>query len=173
MGWKLLKSSKSSSEICWGGWTRTSGDRSPSALSSLKQRIGPRQSPGVGRTQVGPYWLILTHLRAANRGSFRAGPIRCFKLDRALVDLTVAVGVGMVLALFLFMKKMGSITENGSQTLLEKWLSEREEIAPLEREKLPPRVEIYEITGPLFFGVADNLRNVFSNIEFRIEVSEL
>ena len=82
------------------------------------------------------------------------------------VDLTVGVTVGMVLALFLFMKKMASVTEKGRLTVADKWLSEREEELPFDRRKLPPHVEIYEITGPLFFGVADTLKNILPNLEF-------
>lgn len=35
----------------------------------------------------------------------------------------------------------------------------------IEKKQLPPGVEIYEITGPFFFGVADSLKNVLSNLE--------
>lgn len=77
------------------------------------------------------------------------------------VDLTVAVEVGMILALFLFMKTMGGISEVTSL---------KEEGSPLDRKSLPPHVEVYEITGPFFFGVADSLRNILSNLEFPPQV---
>lgn len=85
-----------------------------------------------------------------------------------LVDLTVAVEVGMILAVFLFMKRMGDLSEVVSLTALEKKYaegSEKYEMETLEKKNLPPGVEIYEITGPFFFGVADSLKNILSNLE--------
>lgn len=69
-----------------------------------------------------------------------------------LVDLTVAIEVGMVLAVFLFMRKM--IRFSGVN-ILEK---ENEESAVDEEATgnyaIPKDVEVFEITGPLFFGAA-------------------
>lgn len=85
------------------------------------------------------------------------------------VDLTVAVEVGMVLAAFLFMKRMGSrsgvlalspFLKEGDNDLLEK-----EEIEETSKKQQPKDVEIYEINGPFFFGVADTLKDVLHNLE--------
>lgn len=69
----------------------------------------------------------------------------CFGLT-VLVDMVIAVGVGMVLAALLFMKRMAAIT--GGRWLLEthEWDIEQE---------LPEGVMVYEISGPLFFGAAE------------------
>ncbi len=69
----------------------------------------------------------------------------CFGLT-VLVDMVIAVGVGMVLAALLFMKQMANIS--GGRWLLEanEWDIE---------EPLPPGVMVYEISGPLFFGAAE------------------
>lgn len=76
-----------------------------------------------------------------------------------VVDLTVAVQVGLILSLFLFMKKIAMISEVGKSL-------KKNDVEPLDRKTLPPHVEIYEITGPLFFGVADSLKNVLANLEY-------
>ncbi len=90
-------------------------------------------------------------------------------LITVLVDLTVAVEVGMVLALFLFMKRMGKISGVISLTSLEKKHAEeaeKYEFDTLEKKDIPSGVEIFEITGPFFFGVADSLKDVLVNLTF-------
>ena len=78
-----------------------------------------------------------------------------------LIDLTVAVEVGMILAVFLFMKRMGDTSRMISVKSLIKEESQSEEI----KQELPPSTEIYEITGPFFFGVADSLKSILSHLE--------
>jgi len=69
----------------------------------------------------------------------------CFGLT-VLLDMVIAVGVGMVLAALLFMKQMANIT--GGRWLLEatQWNV---------HEPLPDNVMVYEISGPLFFGATE------------------
>jgi SulP family sulfate permease len=71
--------------------------------------------------------------------------LTCFGLT-VLLDMVIAVGVGMVLAALLFMKQMANIT--GGRWLLEAnhWNM---------NERLPANVMVYEISGPLFFGAAE------------------
>jgi SulP family sulfate permease len=85
-----------------------------------------------------------------------------------LADLTVAVGVGIVLAALLFMKRMAdvfnidtiSLEANGDTDA-----SDRRDIEALEAMHLPPEIELYEINGPFFFGVADRLMDTLSRLE--------
>jgi SulP family sulfate permease len=74
-----------------------------------------------------------------------------------LVDLNVAIQAGLLLAALLFMKRMIQVANVGPAP----WL-DHEVIAPqsLARRLAMPEVEIYEITGPFFFGVADRLKAV-------------
>jgi SulP family sulfate permease len=70
-----------------------------------------------------------------------------------LVDLTVAIEIGMVLALFIFMKRMSDVTNIkllGDEVELDA-LEERTSVGKI---KVPDGVEIYEIQGPFFFAVA-------------------
>lgn len=69
----------------------------------------------------------------------------CFGLT-VFLDMTIAVGVGMVLAALLFMKQMANIT--GGRWLLEatQWDVQ---------EPPPDNVMVYEISGPLFFGATE------------------
>ena len=92
-----------------------------------------------------------------------------------LVDLTAAVEIGMILSVFLFMKRIKDSAGITSLTTLEKIESlkaEEEEyhLPLLEKNALPPGIEVYEITGPFFFGIADSLKNILSDIAFRPKV---
>ena len=82
-----------------------------------------------------------------------------------VVDLTVAIEVGMVLSAFLFMRRMAEVT---NVTMLTRELADGtsvddEDVAGLARQ-LPKGVVVYEINGPLFFGAAERFRNVLGEI---------
>jgi SulP family sulfate permease len=80
-----------------------------------------------------------------------------------LVDLTVAVEVGMVLAAFLFMRRMADLTTVEAATADA---SDEERLGPATGvgRAGPPGVEAYRVSGPLFFGAADKLGEVLSAI---------
>lgn len=72
----------------------------------------------------------------------------------AFVDLTVALGVGMVLASFLFMRQMSTVTEVRAIT----HLGDDDDDAPDDdapQRRVPDGVAVYEIDGPFFFGAAE------------------
>ncbi len=81
-----------------------------------------------------------------------------------LVDLTVAVEVGMVLAAFLFMRRMAETTQVDAITK-ELLLEELPEGVSHLHKDIPPGVEVYDINGPFFFGAAGKLRGVLSEIQ--------
>ena len=82
-----------------------------------------------------------------------------------LVDLTVAVEVGMVLAAFLFMKRMSDLSGVVSLAPLLDEEKEKRDPDAIAKKHVPKGVEVYEINGPFFFGVADHLKDVLSNLE--------
>lgn len=71
--------------------------------------------------------------------------ITCFALT-IFFDMVAAITVGVVLATLLFMNEIANLTRGS-------WLLETKELK-LD-EPLPEGVMIYEISGPLFFGVAE------------------
>jgi len=77
-----------------------------------------------------------------------------------LVDLTVAIEVGMVLAAFLFMRRMASLTNVSAVTgeLLDDEGSDDLGTGPA----IPPGVEVYEINGPFFFGAAETFKDTLA-----------
>lgn len=78
-----------------------------------------------------------------------------------LTDLTVAVGVGMVLASLLFMKRMADVTN--IDAVSAEASGEGGERVFAER-RVPEGVEIYDINGPFFFGAAYKLRETLDEI---------
>jgi len=83
-----------------------------------------------------------------------------------LVDLSVAIEVGMVLAAFLFMRRMAEVTNISALTHEFHDPSDDFERDPnaVRRRVVPPGVEVYEITGPFFFGAAERLRDRLGRI---------
>ncbi len=73
------------------------------------------------------------------------------------VDLTVGIGVGVTLASLLFMKHMSQSVEIKVEGRHMKDLHENEYEEEAQRTQLPKGVEVFRITGPVFFGVAGDL----------------
>jgi len=85
------------------------------------------------------------------------------------VDLTVAVQVGIVVASLLFMKRMSDLTHVQGITTGD--VEGEEDITEVRRRKrivsgheVPPGVEVYEVNGPFFFGAADKIKDVLTEI---------
>jgi SulP family sulfate permease len=86
-----------------------------------------------------------------------------------LTDLTKGVGIGMILAAMLFMKRMTEVTNVGAlKDELEESGDEFADLADpnsITRKAVPAGVEVYEINGPFFFGVADRLKDTLRQLE--------
>jgi SulP family sulfate permease len=87
-----------------------------------------------------------------------------------LVDLTVAIGVGMVLAAFLFMKRMADVT---NVTAVRRELAADADGAAdpydsdanaMRRRDIPAGVQVYEIDGPFFFGAAERFKDALARV---------
>jgi SulP family sulfate permease len=89
-----------------------------------------------------------------------------------LVDLTVAIQVGMVLAAFLFMKRMAEVTNVSAVTreLSEPGAPSTDESGAVFRREIPKGVEVYEINGPFFFGAAESIKNALGQVASRPKV---
>jgi SulP family sulfate permease len=73
-------------------------------------------------------------------------------------DLVVAVNIGVILAMFQFMRRMSAsveVVEHGHASL-------RQELAEAGLETLPKDVVVYGIDGPFFFGSVDSLERALS-----------
>ncbi|HET7114236.1 MAG TPA: SulP family inorganic anion transporter, partial [Pyrinomonadaceae bacterium] len=86
-----------------------------------------------------------------------------------LIDLTVAIQIGVLLATFLFMKRMSDATQvtQVTETLVDRDEAEIRDISKLEA---PPGVEIFEIYGSLFFGAIERFKDAMRSVEERPRV---
>lgn len=82
-----------------------------------------------------------------------------------LVDLTVAIEIGMVLAVFLFMRNMIKFTD---VSILAGENTDKEEGRDKEAVSnyaIPKEAEVFEINGPLFFGAAYKFKDAIRFIK--------
>lgn len=81
-----------------------------------------------------------------------------------IVDLIVAIEIGMILAAFLFMKRISDLSGIVSLSTTNEENGKPDPDA-IEKKLIPTGVEVYEITGLFFFSLADTLKSVLSNLE--------
>lgn len=71
-----------------------------------------------------------------------------------IFDLTIAIEIGLLIAVLLFLKRIMDVTEvSVVKNKLD--LSDKERPTDHEDLSIPKGVEIYEIDGPFFFGIAN------------------
>lgn len=83
-----------------------------------------------------------------------------------LVDLTVAIEIGLLIAMLMFMRRMiESVRIRVSEDTLPLDLEEQKHL-PLQHESIdiPKGVEVYEIEGPFFFGIANRFEETVSAV---------
>lgn len=80
------------------------------------------------------------------------------------VDLSAAIEVGMVLAAFLFMKRM---TDTAEFNYITDSINEgtAKDTTPGRNYNLLPGIEIFEIEGPFFFGAAMKFKDTIAQFE--------
>ncbi len=73
-----------------------------------------------------------------------------------IFDLVVAIAVGMVLTAMLFMKRMSDETTVSGW----KYIDPDTDKDSIDLKVVPKDIQVYEISGPLFFGVADKIPEI-------------
>jgi SulP family sulfate permease len=76
-----------------------------------------------------------------------------------LIDLTVAVQVGVVLSALLFIRTMSEVTNIAVVTRELKDREERFDPNAASMRDIPDDVVVYEINGPFFFGAAEKFKD--------------
>lgn len=74
-------------------------------------------------------------------------------------DLVVAIGVGIVLAAILFMKKMSDVTT------VRRWTHHSERIGGMT---IPDHAVVYEVHGPMFFAATEKLSDLAIEVDTRV-----
>lgn len=83
-----------------------------------------------------------------------------------IIDLTVAIQVGMILAVILFMHKMAAVTNIG---IITRELKDDDEDPSdpnaISKRSIPDGVDVFEINGPFFFGAASKFKDAMREVE--------
>ncbi|MCQ2120509.1 MAG: sulfate permease [Fibrobacter sp.] len=80
-----------------------------------------------------------------------------------VIDLTVAIEVGVLLAAVLFIKRMSDVSE--METVTNALKEDDEEAAKNELGRVVPKgVVVYELAGSLFFGAVDKFKDTMNRI---------
>ncbi|MBR5513051.1 MAG: STAS domain-containing protein [Ruminococcus sp.] len=75
-------------------------------------------------------------------------------------DLVVAIGVGIVLAALLFMKRMADVTEGHDWIYVDDEDTDPDHIS---LKKVPDNTRVYEINGPMFFAASDKFNYILDS----------
>jgi SulP family sulfate permease len=103
-------------------------------------------------------FVALLHMPNSDRGVL----LLTFGLT-VLVDLTVAIAVGVTVASLLFMARMSeTVRVEGTGENTSEGDLEDEDVG--QRDILPVGVEVFRITGPFFFGVAGELMDALRRV---------
>lgn len=93
-------------------------------------------------------------------------------LVTVLIDLVQAIEIGMVLAALLFMKRMADVTEINELT--RDAAEEDDSFTPsFDRSiitNLPQGIQVYEVSGPLFFGAADKFLEIIGQVNIQTDI---
>jgi SulP family sulfate permease len=71
-----------------------------------------------------------------------------------LVDLTVAIEIGMVMSAFIFMRRMSNASNVSVITNDMNEIENLDDANAITKYKIPNGIEVFEISGPFFFGAA-------------------
>ncbi|MFA5805437.1 MAG: SulP family inorganic anion transporter [Melioribacteraceae bacterium] len=83
-----------------------------------------------------------------------------------IFDLTIAIEIGMILAVLLFMRRMALVTNVG--VITRELIDEDEELPDpnaISKRAIPEGVEVFEINGPFFFGAASTFKDAMRFVE--------
>jgi len=87
-----------------------------------------------------------------------------------LIDLTVAIQVGVVLSALLFMNRLANVANISVITKEFTDEEDRDDPLAISRRQIPDGVEVYEINGPFFFGIVSTFIQTMSEIDSRTRV---
>ena len=82
-----------------------------------------------------------------------------------IFDLTIAIEIGMVLSVILFMKRMAEVS---NVNVVTRELEDAEDVVDpnsINKKQIPEDVEVFEINGPFFFGAAKKFKDQMLIIE--------
>lgn len=82
-----------------------------------------------------------------------------------IFDLTIAIEIGMILSVLLFMKRMAEVSNVNVITRELEDNDEQPDPNAIDKKQIPEGVEIFEINGPFFFGAAKKFKDEMLVVE--------
>uniref|UniRef100_UPI0025B84244 SulP family inorganic anion transporter n=1 Tax=Ignavibacterium sp. TaxID=2651167 RepID=UPI0025B84244 len=82
-----------------------------------------------------------------------------------IFDLTIAIEIGMVLSVLLFMKRMAEVSNVSVITRELEDEEEKPDPNSIDKKQIPEGVEVFEINGPFFFGAATKFKEQLKIVE--------
>ncbi|MBA2858572.1 SulP family sulfate permease [Methanococcus maripaludis] len=79
------------------------------------------------------------------------------------VNLNTAIQIGMLLAVIVFMQRLIEVSEISNL----KTVPQEEDPDSITLKDVPPCIEVYEINGPFFFGIADKFKSTLNVVAKR------
>ncbi|BAP60691.1 sulphate transporter [Methanococcus maripaludis KA1] len=79
------------------------------------------------------------------------------------VNLNTAIQIGMLLAVIVFMQRLIEVSEISNL----KTIPQEEDPYSITLKDVPPCIEVYEINGPFFFGIADKFKSTLNVVAKR------
>ncbi len=79
-------------------------------------------------------------------------------------DLTLALQVGLLMAILLFMRRMALVSNVGVVTREFSDIDPVDDAYAIDKKDVPIGVDIYEINGPFFFGAATKFRETMDSV---------
>ncbi len=114
-------------------------------------------------------WRSFRNILMRNSKSEAAVLVATFLLT-VFFDLTIAIEVGLLLALFLFVRRVSKSTEI---SMVKNSIHAEDGEAEWHGEKdliIPKGVDVFEINGPFFFGIANKFDEVARDVEKKPKV---
>ncbi|MCX6291767.1 MAG: sulfate permease [Bacteroidetes bacterium] len=87
-----------------------------------------------------------------------------------VVDLTVAIEIGMILAAFQFMRRMAQVSHVNIVTDTSEEQADEDDPRAIVNYKVPKGVEVFEIKGPFFFGAAYKFKEAMQRTQKRPKI---
>lgn len=133
------------------------------AVLALAPALGYLPMAGMAALLLQVAWNMseakhFVHIARVSPKSDVATLLACFLLT-VVFDMVVGVTVGMVLAAFLFMNRMATVTQTR--------LFSEEGSPPGALGPLPPGVAVYDIAGAMFFGAAQKAVSMLNEVSDR------
>lgn len=82
-----------------------------------------------------------------------------------IFDLTIAIEIGMVLSVLLFMKRMSEVSNVSVITREIEDEEDKPDPNAIDKKQIPEGVEVFEINGPFFFGAAKKFKDEMAIVE--------